>query len=386
MDVIAPQSPALLLPAFDDWFARRGWTPRSHQLAVLAAARAGEHVLLTAPTGGGKTLAGFLPSLLDLAELPADRKARLHTLYLSPLKALAIDIRRNLETPVTEMGLPIRIETRTGDTPQARRQRQRNNPPDILLTTPEQLSLMLSYRDADKFFAHLRYVVIDELHALAGVKRGDLLALGLARLTTLAPRATRIGLSATVAQPEALTRYIGCGSTARLISGGPGPRPEIGILSSQTRVPWAGHMAKHALPEVMEAIDKHKTSLVFVNTRAQAEFVFQELWRLNQDNLAIALHHGSLSPEQRRKGRGGDDARRPAGRRLHLDAGPGHRLGRRRSGDSDRRAEGPEPAGPADRPRQPPARRAEPGAAGAVKPLRGAGMPGRGRGRDGGRA
>ena len=300
MDVIAPQS-SELPPAFDDWFATRGWTPRSHQLAVLAAARAGEHVLLTAPTGGGKTLAGFLPSLLDLAERPADRKARLHTLYLSPLKALAIDIRRNLETPVTEMDLPIRIETRTGDTPQARRQRQRNNPPDILLTTPEQLSLMLSYRDSDSFFAHLRYVVIDELHALAGAKRGDLLALGLARLTTLAPRATRIGLSATVAQPEAPTRYIGCGSTARLISGGPGPRPEIGILSSQTRVPWAGHMARHALPEVMEAIDKHRTSLVFVNTRAQAEFVFQELWRLNQDNLAIALHHGSLSPEQRRK-------------------------------------------------------------------------------------
>ncbi len=300
MDVIAPQSPALS-SAFDDWFARRGWTPRSHQLAVLAAARAGGHVLLTAPTGGGKTLAGFLPSLLDLAERPAERKARLHTLYLSPLKALAIDIRRNLETPVNEMGLPIRVETRTGDTPQARRQRQRNNPPDILLTTPEQLSLMLSYRDSDRFFADLRYVVIDELHALAGVKRGDLLALGLARLTTLAPGATRIGLSATVARPAALTRYVGCGATARLISGGPGPRPEIGILSSRTRVPWAGHMARHALPEVMAAIDRHATSLVFVNTRAQAEFVFQELWRLNQDNLAIALHHGSLSPEQRRK-------------------------------------------------------------------------------------
>ncbi|HZD26818.1 MAG TPA: DEAD/DEAH box helicase, partial [Alphaproteobacteria bacterium] len=293
---------AVALPErFEAWFGARGWRVRRHQLAVLAAVRAGRSVLLTAPTGGGKTLAGFLPALAELAALPAERAPALHTLYVSPLKALAVDIHRNLEAPIGEMGLAIRAETRTGDTPQARRQRQRRQPPDILLTTPEQLALMLSYRDADAYFRHLRHVVIDELHAFAGSKRGDLLALGLARLATLAPQATRIGLSATVADPPGLARFVGCGGPAEVIDGGRGPIPKIDILSSRTRVPWAGHMTLHALPEVYEAIRRHRTVLVFVNTRAQAEVIFQSLWRLNDDGLAIALHHGSLSVEQRRK-------------------------------------------------------------------------------------
>ena len=126
---------------FAAWFAARGWMPRPHQLAVLEAAQAGQSALLIAPTGGGKTLAGFLPSLVALAAAP---QAGLHTLYVSPLKALAVDIARNLTAPVTEMGLSIRIETRTGDTPANRRARQRTDPPNILLTTPESLLLLLS--------------------------------------------------------------------------------------------------------------------------------------------------------------------------------------------------------------------------------------------------
>src|SRR5919204_3456159 len=125
--------PALLPPLFAGWFARRGWAPHRHQLELLAAAWRGQSALLIAPTGGGKTLAGFLPSLVDLAERPREG---LHTLYVSPLKALAVDIHRNLATPLEELGLPIRIETRTGDTPQAKRQRQRVDPPQMLMTTP----------------------------------------------------------------------------------------------------------------------------------------------------------------------------------------------------------------------------------------------------------
>src|SRR5579871_2619836 len=194
-----------LLPAlFAEWFAARGWAPRAHQLALLEHARQGRSVLLVAPTGGGKTLAGFLPSLIELAGLPARRKAALHTLYISPLKALAVDVSRNLEMPVAEMSLPIRIETRTGDTPPSRRQRQRHVPPDMLLTTPEQLALLLASRDSHKFFASLRAVVLDELHAFHNTKRGDLLALGLARLAQFAPGHRRIGLSATVADPAPL--------------------------------------------------------------------------------------------------------------------------------------------------------------------------------------
>ncbi|MFN3626000.1 MAG: DEAD/DEAH box helicase, partial [Hyphomicrobium sp.] len=132
---------------FPGWFASRGWSPRPHQLALLDAARERRSTLLIAPTGAGKTLAGFLPSLVSLAQRARpNRGQRLHTLYISPLKALAVDVARNLMTPIAEMELPIRTETRSGDTSAARRTRQRQAPPDILMTTPEQLALLLSHQ------------------------------------------------------------------------------------------------------------------------------------------------------------------------------------------------------------------------------------------------
>lgn len=297
-----------LPPLFARWFSSRGWTPRPHQLELLRYARQARSCLLIAPTGGGKTLAGFLPSLVELSGLPASdrRPYHLHTLYISPLKALAVDVARNLQAPVAEMALDLRIESRTGDTPPPRRQRQRYAPPDILLTTPEQLALMLAMKDAGSLFRHLRVVILDEAHALHNSKRGDLLALGLARLQTMAPHHFRIGLSATVADPEPLRRYLvpqpsGEPALSSLVVGQPGARPQIRILTSQEYVPWAGHMAKHAVGEVMEEIRSATTALVFVNTRAQAEHLFQDLWSINDSNLPIGLHHGSLSPEQRRK-------------------------------------------------------------------------------------
>ena len=298
---------SLLPPTFEDWFAKRGWSPRAHQLALIEHAEKGESVLLVAPTGGGKTLAGFLPSLIDLAETPRRaRSANLHTLYISPLKALAVDVQRNLETPVAEMGLPIRVETRTGDTPPGRRQRQKYRPPDILLTTPEQFALLLASKDAPRFFGHVKAVVLDELHALHNSKRGDLLSLGLARLQALAPKHRRIGLSATVSDPAPLQRYlmpqpIDGELRSALVIGKPGAPPKISILASDAYVPWAGHLARHSMPDVLAAIRGSVTALVFVNTRSQAERTFQELWRINDENLPIALHHGSLAPEQRRK-------------------------------------------------------------------------------------
>ena len=295
------------LPAlFQDWFAARGWQPRPHQLALVGHAQAGQSVLLVAPTGGGKTLAGFLPSLIDLASKPKrSRKAALHTLYISPLKALAVDVARNLETPVAEMGLTVRIETRTGDTPLARRARQRYSPPDILLTTPEQLALLLAHPRAPQMFENLRTVVLDELHALTNSKRGDLLALGLARLSTLVPGHRRVGLSATVKDAGPLQRFLvpqtGGECLSQLVLAAGGAKPEIEISTSEEYVPWAGHLARHAMGDVMAAIRGASTALIFVNTRSQAERTFQELWRINDDNLPIALHHGSLAPEQRRK-------------------------------------------------------------------------------------
>ncbi len=308
-------APELLPEKFLRWFEARGWSPREHQLALLEKARLGRSALLIAPTGAGKTLAGFLPTLVELgggASRTAStgrgvqRSAGLHTLYISPLKALAVDIARNLERPVAEMQLPIKVETRTGDTPVSRRQRQRRYPPDILLTTPEQLALLLASADAPFLFSSLKRIVLDELHALVTSKRGDLLSLGLARLFKMAPNITAIGLSATVAEPESLSRFLvpqtpGESAGADLVVATGGAAPIVEMLDTRERLPWAGHSARHALGEIYELIKQNKTSLMFVNTRSQAEMLFQELWAMNDDGLAIALHHGSLDVAQRRK-------------------------------------------------------------------------------------
>ena len=201
---------AVLPERFAAWFEARGWAPRSHQLEMIAKARAGRDALLIAPTGGGKTLAGFLPSLIELAERPPANTPRgLHTLYISPLKALAVDVERNLMAPILQMGLPIVAESRTGDTGISRRQRQRVKPPDILLTTPEQLALFCAWEGARLYFESLACVIVDEIHAIHASKRGDLLALDLARLQTFAPRMRRVGLSATVDDPDVIRRWLG---------------------------------------------------------------------------------------------------------------------------------------------------------------------------------
>lgn len=294
---------------FNDWFDQHGWQPRPHQLELLDNARNGKSSLLIAPTGAGKTLAGFLPALTELSargqHKPGMVRPRLHTLYVSPLKALAVDIERNLTRPVDEMQLPIRIETRTGDTPQHKRQRQKLNPPDILLTTPEQISLLLANAQAELFFKDLKYVIFDELHSLVTSKRGHLLALALSRLRKHTVNLQTIGLSATVASPEDLQKWLVSqsknGPSCEKIVVRGGAKPNISILETAERIPWSGHSARYAMPDVYEQIKAHKTTLLFVNTRSQAEMLFQALWTINEDNLPIALHHGSLDASQRRK-------------------------------------------------------------------------------------
>ncbi len=348
---------ANLPPLFADWFMSRGWSPRRHQLEMIAAAEAGSHALLVAPTGGGKTLAGFLPSLIDLAERgprpPHGPGSGIHTIYVSPLKALTTDVERNLMTPIREIGLNIHVESRTGDTKQSKKQRQRDNPPDILLTTPEQLALFCAWGGARAYFADLKCIVLDEVHAIWSGKRGDLLNLGLARLQSFSPGLRRVALSATIDDPDLIAQWLAPGlpsplagegggrsptdegsheplesaepaqnsedqsdpssvslreppSPARgegivIVKGDPGAVPIIDVLVSEGRVPWAGHTGQHAIPEVYEAIQRSGLTLVFVNTRWQSEFVFQQLWAINDDNLPIGLHHGSLAAEQRRK-------------------------------------------------------------------------------------
>ncbi len=296
-----PDLAQALPPVLNDWFAAKGWAPRRHQLDMLAAARAGRHALLVAPTGAGKTLAGFLPTLTDLIENPAEG---LHTLYVSPLKALAVDVQRNLITPIEEMRLDIRVETRTGDTPSDRKVRQRIRPPQILLTTPESLSLLLSYPDSFLMFAGLKTIVIDEVHAFATQKRGDLLSLCMARLQAIAPHMRRVALSATVADPDGYCAWLapdGDIGAVTAVQGEAGADPDISILLPQGRVPWSGHSGRYAAEQVIAEIETHKTTLVFCNTRALAELIFQDLWKANDLQLPIGIHHGSLALEARRK-------------------------------------------------------------------------------------
>ncbi len=285
-------------PAIQNWFSNKGWSIHPHQQEMFERAN-DPATLLIAPTGGGKTMAGFLPSL---AELALGQHDGLHTLYVSPLKALAADIRRNLRVPVEEIGLPIRIEDRTGDTSATQKKRQRADPPHILLTTPESLALLTSYEDAPRMFAGVQRIVVDEIHALAESKRGDQLMLALARLQTLCPDLRRVGLSATVEDPEGIARFLARNpDPCRVIQADPGPDPDISMLQTQEMPPWSGGGAAYSIPAVMEQIKKHKTTLIFHNTRAQAEIFFHNLWLANDDALPIGIHHGSLDRQQRER-------------------------------------------------------------------------------------
>lgn len=287
------------LPApLQDWFDARGWQVHPHQRALLER-RPEPATLLIAPTGGGKTLAGFLPTLAELTRNP---RGGLHTLYISPLKALAADIRRNLLIPIEEAGLPIRVEDRTGDTSQSRKRRQRADPPHILLTTPESLALLTSYEDAARTFAGVERVIVDEIHALSESKRGDQLMLALARLQGLAPGLRRVGLSATVEDPQAIARFLSFGGTVpEILFADPGPDPDIAMLETEAAPPWSGGGAAHAIPAVLEQVKRHRTTLIFHNTRAQAEIFFHNLWLANEEALPIGIHHGSLDRAQRAK-------------------------------------------------------------------------------------
>jgi ATP-dependent Lhr-like helicase len=294
----APHDTAGLPRVFADWFATRGWSIHPHQAQMLARKDAPAQLLI-APTGGGKTLAGFLPSLVELSQ--GDHQG-LHTLYVSPLKALAADIRRNLATPIAEMDLPIWVEDRTGDTPASRKKRQRADPPHILLTTPESLALLTSYEDAARTFAGLKRVVVDEIHALAESKRGDQLFLGLARLQSLCPDLRRVGLSATVEDPKAIAHLLARHpDPCDILMADPGPDPDIAMLEPAEMPPWSGGGGTYAIPAVLDQVRAHKTTLIFHNTRAQAEIFFHNLWLANDDALPIGIHHGSLDREQREK-------------------------------------------------------------------------------------
>jgi ATP-dependent Lhr-like helicase len=306
-DPQAGASKRAIVPAiFKKWFNDKDWKIRSYQTQMVRAFANQQSSLLIAPTGAGKTLSGFLPCLIDLYKLleagQSNKEISLHTLYISPLKALTYDINRNLNAPIEQMDLNIKVASRTGDTTSYQRQQQRKNPPNILLTTPESLMLMLSYVDAQRIFAKLKCVIVDETHSFANSKRGDFMSLALARLHYLNPSFIRVGLSATVAHPHSLAAWLGVtGEPTDIIQAKSRVKPRLKILTNKKHIPFGGYMAKYARKEILDAITKANTSLVFVNTRAQAELIFQSLWEENTQALPIAIYHGSLSKEQRQK-------------------------------------------------------------------------------------
>ncbi len=283
---------------FETWLSSKNWRLHPHQLAMVDASSEAAQLLI-APTGAGKTLAGFLPSLIELENMHGNG---LHTLYISPLKALAADIKRNLTAPVQELGLNVTIEDRTGDTSSHIKRRQRAAPPDILLTTPESLALLISYEDAPRIFANLQRVIVDEIHALSESKRGDQLMLALSRVQALAPKLRRIGLSATVDDPDAIARFMALDhQTCPIHFADAGVAPDIRMLHPLEHLPWAGAGGRYAIAQVLQEVRKHKITLIFHNTRAQAEIFFHALWLQNDDALPIAIHHGSLDRQQRHK-------------------------------------------------------------------------------------
>ncbi len=283
----------------EDWFARRDWQSFDFQREAWAAYARGESGLIHAPTGTGKTLAVWFAALNDWLERTHDLAATppLKVLWITPLRALAADTARHLETSVQELGLNWTVERRTGDTPSHIKTRQRKNLPSALVTTPESLSLLLSYAEHPKLFAALEAVVVDEWHELLATKRGVQLELALARLRALRPALKTWGLSATLANLDEAADVLTGGRPVTRIEGMQPAETHIRAMIPATieRFPWAGHMGTRMVKPVIEAIASATSTLVFTNTRSQAELWHQAILRARPDWLeSVALHHGSM--------------------------------------------------------------------------------------------
>ena len=293
--------------ALDGWFAARGWQPFAFQRRVWAAAARGQSGLLHATTGAGKTYAVWFAALgraLQQRAAGADDSSGLRVLWLTPMRALAADTQRALEAPLAELLPGWRVGLRTGDTPSAERARQAKSPPAALVTTPESLTLMLSQADAARRLQHVDMVIVDEWHELMGNKRGVQTQLALARLRHWQPRLVVWGLSATLGNLVRARQVLLGDADAQgvLVQGRLPKRVVVDTLvpPNPSRFPWGGHLGIEMLQPVIDEIDRHATTLVFTNTRSQAEIWYQKLLDARPDWAGVlALHHGSLDPALR---------------------------------------------------------------------------------------
>ena len=312
-----PQLPQGFHPAVSAWFAGRFRQATEAQARAWAVTAQRRHALIAAPTGSGKTLAAFLSAINELVVEGLERplEDRVYVLYVSPLKALSNDVQKNLQAPLAgirdrllEMGLPdvdIRDGVRTGDTPQAERERMRRKPPQILVTTPESLFILLSSESGRRALRGVRSVIVDELHALAGSKRGAHLMLSLERLSALVGvEPVRIGLSATVKPLQAMADYLIGARDADVEVVDTGHVRERDLALELPDSPLEAVMAAEVWTEVYnrlaQLVEQHRTTLIFVNQRRLAERAARHIAeRIGEEH--VTAHHGSLSRAHRLK-------------------------------------------------------------------------------------
>ena len=298
----APPSAGTPMQRLRGWFASKGWTPFPFQEEAWAAYARGDSGLIHVPTGAGKTHAAYIAPLAEVAE---HGREGLQILYVTPLRAVSRDVERALVEPLDLLGGDLAVESRTGDTAAAVRQRQRESLPEVLITTPESLSVMLSNERAPALFSSLRAVIVDEWHELLGTKRGTQTELALARLRRFAPGVRTWALSATLANLEEAARHaVGTGATPTLV-GADLERPvEVETLLPEAvdTFPWAGHLGYAMLSRVAARLDPRESTLVFTNTRAQAERWFEGLRFARPEwGPLLALHHGSIDRDERER-------------------------------------------------------------------------------------
>lgn len=289
-----------LLSPIVDWFTRQGWQPLTFQQQAWQAYWNQRSGLIQVPTGSGKTYAAVMGPLAEMLKTPG---VGLQLLYLTPLRALSRDIEQSIGRPIVEMGWPLQVESRTGDTSSSRKARQLKKMPDVLVTTPESLSVMLSYKGAAKRFQHLRCVVLDEWHELMSSKRGTQTELCLSHLRHLQPEVRTWAVSATLGNlQEAAETAVGVGVRPAIIQAELKRQTIIQSIlpTSVDSFPWAGHLGLRMFEALVEALDIHKSTLIFTNTRNQAERWFQALqFALPEEEERIALHHGSIDVKER---------------------------------------------------------------------------------------
>jgi len=290
LDVFSPKTRA--------WFEGAFAGPTPAQELGWPAIRSGKHTLIQAPTGSGKTLAAFLYGIDRLTDSPGDG---LRLLYVSPLKALNYDVERNLRGPLAGLGSKLNVAVRTGDTPQRDRAAMLREHPDILITTPESLYLLLTSR-AREMLKSVETLILDEVHAVAGTKRGAHLALSVERLDRLTEKPVqRVGLSATQRPMEEIGRFVSGGRPIELVDAGRAKKLDVKVvvpLEDMREPGETGSIWPSIYPEILELVKQHRSTIVFVNNRRLAERLALRLNDLAETEIARA-HHGSLAREQR---------------------------------------------------------------------------------------